>query len=416
MKQIILFSFLLLSTCTLFAQFDSRPMKVGEVLPLNFWSVEHQVFEKGKVLKKSLEAFKGKIIVLDFWATWCGPCIADMPKQREVLKNYSKEIEVVRISSEKEEQMQLFSKSKKNHLGNELTTIISDLVLNKCFPHEYIPHLVWIDKDGEILGFTTADSFTKINIDKIISGENSLTSYYDLKENTPLFMEQLPKQTIAINIVVKGKLTGLSAGYEKRETDKSSGILIKNSTLRNTYSMVARRTFPWYSTARMVLDFLNTNEFENLKNLPEDVWTIDFWQPKTESCHLYQNLVNFLNTNCGYVSSVEVREQKCLILKYNSSNPSALISKGGVGNNTVFGEKGKITNGKVEWFRVRLEEQPWVGIPVMDETGINFQIDLNVPMCNDLKMLNSYLNIYGISAVPENRSIPMVVIRKKGKS
>ena len=36
----------------------------------------------------SLTSLKGKTVILDFWATWCGPCKASFPGMQEVVKKY----------------------------------------------------------------------------------------------------------------------------------------------------------------------------------------------------------------------------------------------------------------------------------------------------------------------------------------
>lgn len=45
----------------------------------------------------SLSDFKGKKVFLNFWATWCGPCIQEMPYINEISKEY-KDIEIVTVN------------------------------------------------------------------------------------------------------------------------------------------------------------------------------------------------------------------------------------------------------------------------------------------------------------------------------
>lgn len=58
-------------------------------------SVQDVIFKDGKGNTVSLSELKGKVVFLNFWATWCPPCIAEMPSINELKKRYKGKEEIV---------------------------------------------------------------------------------------------------------------------------------------------------------------------------------------------------------------------------------------------------------------------------------------------------------------------------------
>ncbi len=105
--------------------------------------------------KTSLESLKGKFVYVDVWATWCGPCIGEIPALKEVEKEYhGKNIEFVSISIDDIKDRE---KWKKTVADKELKGIqlFADNDWSSDFVKKYaidgIPRFILIDTEGKIV-------------------------------------------------------------------------------------------------------------------------------------------------------------------------------------------------------------------------------------------------------------------------
>lgn len=107
---------------------------------------------KGK--KFRLSDFRGKAVYIDVWATWCGPCCAEIPYMEKLAKHYmkNKKIELISISLDS-------SKAKwEKKLAQDKPTwkqfICPDnfeSVLCKNYDIDAIPRFFFFDKDGKVI-------------------------------------------------------------------------------------------------------------------------------------------------------------------------------------------------------------------------------------------------------------------------
>ncbi|BAV95310.1 TlpA family protein disulfide reductase [Ichthyobacterium seriolicida] len=106
--------------------------------------------------KTSLDDFKGKIVYIDIWATWCRPCVNEIPYLMELEEKYrGKGIEFVSISVDEGEKG---NKNWKKMVGDKEMSgvqLIADNARKSNFVSEYkvksIPHFILIDSEGNII-------------------------------------------------------------------------------------------------------------------------------------------------------------------------------------------------------------------------------------------------------------------------
>ena len=114
---------------------------------------------------------KDKVIILNFWATWCAPCLEEMPAFEKLYRRYrSQDLTVLAVSIDKGD----FSKVRGFVDSNNLTFPVlmdSDGVAEKLYPSFTIPFTYVIDKEGRVVArvdgaknWASNETFAALNI------------------------------------------------------------------------------------------------------------------------------------------------------------------------------------------------------------------------------------------------------------
>jgi len=121
-----------------------RPVKADVGYSAPDFELENLAGEKVK-----LSDYRGQVVVLNFWATWCAPCRIELPVLKGLPKKYDDDSLVVLAIDQGEPKEEVAAFAQKN--GFPFTVLLdTDLSLGKAYKARTIPTTYVVDADGVI--------------------------------------------------------------------------------------------------------------------------------------------------------------------------------------------------------------------------------------------------------------------------
>ena len=124
--------------------------------------------------KKKLgpQDFKGKILVLDFWASWCGPCRAEIPHLKEAYKEYSnKGVAFFSVSIDKDDAAWRKAMKEENMPWAQAQAPKAGKDVMKQYQFSGIPYILVLDKEGKIVAKNLRGKALTDKLEELLSGK-----------------------------------------------------------------------------------------------------------------------------------------------------------------------------------------------------------------------------------------------------
>lgn len=389
-----------------------QPLNIGDPIPDEVWDMPLQVVNhpEGKETI-TLADYKDKLIIIDFWATFCGSCISAMPKIHEVQRQFADEMVVIPVSWSKPEATEQTLRNHQTLWPLGLSSVVEAKALIGLFPHQVVPHYVWIDPQGRVVATTATNDVSVDNIAKVLEGEEpdyALKTHIDTDKPLLFASEVLPKgaEIQHYSVFIKGDMPSLNSSVKLRYNQDGTvnGIAILNRPLLSIYTTIAWQIFGENPAMRI-------NLIDGITD--SSVYTFDFIIPKVHSDSIFQYLLINLNQISGYSAQLVKRKRQCLIL-----------TKTCEGNRFISTAQEKIHDRDSLTYHIQQHpittltaflngKSVSASLLVLNETGYDGMVDivLNAPF-NDLDNIRKQLNRHGLDLTVADREIKLLEIRK----
>ncbi|SEO79445.1 TlpA family protein disulfide reductase [Mucilaginibacter sp. OK283] len=373
-----------------------------------------------KIVK--LSDLKGKVVILDFWATWCTGCLIGMPEIANLKKIYGDRVQFMSVTGQSCEEIQQFLKRNTQVRNLGLTMVVGDKQLKQMFPYRSIPHLVWINKDGIYVGATEKADLNKINIQSMLTSGTGAFKYpksdnmqFDTQKQLFVNDNGGAPQYFYRSLIAAKKMGLPNSCGQSITKENNYRIFGANEDLASFYGMALAVPGVDLPGNRMIFsDTSFRRKFKFNINFPDNefAYCYELISADTSATHAHQMMLKELNNWFGLKVWIEKQTVNCWVL-------SVVTGKLNLRSDSLYAENNlRIKDGQPKFINAgyieMLTEMMNNDLPIpplLNETGYHEKVDLS--LCRDLTdlhELNASLFKYGLVIKQEKRDLDMMII------
>jgi len=410
---------------------QSLTLKIGDSVP--DIAVGKAVNYKSSTLK--LSDYRGKLLILDFWATWCGACLKSIPLTDSLQKVFDGKVVFLSVTYQSDKEVDAYlarlEKLKPTLSARKHVRIVEDKVLHKLFPHTGLPHYVWINAEGIVSAITDYQALTVPNINSLID-EGRLNTI--VKKDDPFIPhnKEIPILSnlngkvppILSHTLLSGYVPGFSGGMDilPASETRSRKILLRNTPLTNHYRTAYGGGKKWFGDANLELEVKDPSRLKYVKDGDFNGWIrkngycYELQLPLALDNTLYQHMQEDLKAIFPqYEATIEKRTKKVLALE-RTSVLDKLATKGGTIESRFTGLQVSMKNIGLNMLTSQLSVifLQYLPMPIVNNTGYKGKVDLELNAdLSDVKSINSELKKYDLQFMEKDQEVEVLVIRDK---
>jgi len=402
----------------------THPLTIGDQVPdLQFQNVLNYKSKKAK-----LSDFKGKLVILDMWSTWCTACIASFPKMDALQKKFGDKLQILlvnpyqKIDPEQKITSVLDRLKTRTNYYPSLPIPIHDTILNTYFPHQSVPHQVWIDASGKVIAITDASEATEENIKAAIDGDDlniPIKNDWAFDTKKPLFVDGNGGNAddFLFRSIFTKHLGGVRSvsGVRVNSNDEVTGLFHINKPLRQYVNEAFSELLNNMPQSRIILNVNNPQQYSYEGN-PAFAYCYDLTIPPSKfkmgdaSRYLKEDLKRYFNISVYK----ESRKMKCLVITH-SGNFSQAISQY---TKSDFDLQNSTSKKYIHHFTISdaIKLLDRFDAALICESDSKQVIDIDFPEnfdLSDVNALRNFLQKSGFTVREEERLLNVVVISDK---